>query len=441
MHPMSQISPVAHRARSRITRRLIPYLFVLYVIAFLDRVNVGFAALQLTGDLGFTPEVFGFGAGIFFIGYFLFEIPGTVLVETWSAKAWIARIMISWGAIAVAMGFIQNATQFYWLRFFLGVAEAGFFPGILVYLSHWFRQDDRAKAIALFMSAVPIATIIGAPISGLLLEVNWLGHAGWRWLFILEGIPAVLFGVITLFYLTDKPTQAKWLPDDEREWLTDELDRERAAKLATGSLSLWQALWQRDVLLLALAYFGMVSGLYGFNFWLPTIVKQLSGLSNLLAILVTAIPYCVGLAAMLLIGWSSDRSDERRWHTAVPMLISGVGLLCGALLQEHVVVAIALFCVGAIGIFGHFPSFWATAYARDTGVAAAAAIALINSLGNLGGFAGPYVIGFINEKTGSFVGGILYLSLSAAVSAVCILALRRSPSSQAHLVSNPPGSR
>jgi ACS family tartrate transporter-like MFS transporter len=420
---MAELSPIAHRARARITRRLIPYLLVLYVIAFLDRVNVGFAALQMSSELGFSPEIFGFGAGIFFIGYFLFEVPGTLLVETWSARGWIARIMISWGVIATAMGFIHTSTQFFWMRFILGVAEAGFFPGLLVYLSHWFRQDDRAKAIALFMAAVPLSSIIGAPLSGLLLEVQWLGLAGWRWLFILEGLPAILFGMITLAYLTDKPEQAKWLPDDEREWIVGELARERAAKLAHGSLTLWQALMQRDVWLLAFAYFGMVSGLYGFNFWLPTIIKQLSGLSNFLAILVTAIPYCVGLAAMLLIGWSSDRNNERRWHTALPMLIAGVGLLCGAMLQEQAIVAIALFCVGAIGIFGHFPGFWATAYSRYTGVAAAAAIAFINSLGNLGGFAGPYVIGFINENTGSFVGGIVYLSLSAAMSAICILAL------------------
>jgi MFS transporter, ACS family, tartrate transporter len=439
MQRMTTSSPVARRTRLRITRRLIPYLLILYVIAFLDRVNVGFAALQMSSDLGFSPEVFGFGAGIFFIGYFLFEVPGTVLVETWSARGWIARIMISWGVLATGMGFIHSATQFYWMRFFLGVAEAGFFPGLLVYLSHWFQQEDRAKAVALFMAAVPLSSIIGAPLSGLLLEVQWLGVVGWRWLFILEGLPAIVFGFVTIFYLTDKPEQAKWLRDDEREWIIATLARERAVKLAQGSISLWRALMQRDVWLLALAYFGMVSGLYGFNFWLPTIVKQLSGLSNLLASLLTAIPYCVGLAAMLLIGWSSDRSGERRWHTALPMLIAGVGLLCGALLQQHVVVAIALFCVGAIGIFGHFPSFWATAYGRYTGVAAAAAIAFINSLGNLGGFAGPYVIGFINERTHSFVGGILYLSLSAVIAALCILSLQKALPAQAPI--NSPGSR
>ncbi len=352
-------SSLALRTRRRIVTRLVPYLFLLYIIAYLDRVNVGFAALQMRGDLNFSTEVYGFGAGIFFLGYFLFEIPGTVLVETWSAKGWIARIMISWGAIAMAMAAIHNATQFYWLRFFLGVAEAGFFPGLLVYLSHWFRQEDRAKAVALFMAAVPLSTIVGAPISGLIMNVNWFGLDGWRWLFILEGLPAIVFGVVTIFYLTDKPEQAQWLPDDERKWIVDELARERTAKLAEGKVSILQVMQHRDVLLLSLAYFGMVSGLYGFNIWLPTIIKQLSGLSNMQSILLTAIPYCVGLAAMLLIGWSSDRSGERRLHAAIPMLISGVGLLIGALLQDHIVMAITFFCIGAIGIFGHFPSFWA----------------------------------------------------------------------------------
>jgi ACS family tartrate transporter-like MFS transporter len=207
---------VAQRARGRIWRRLIPYLFVLYIIAFLDRVNVGYAALEMTKDLGFTAEVYGLGAGIFFIGYFLLEIPGSILVETWSARGWIARIMISWGLLAALMGFVHTTRQFYWIRFLLGAAEAGFFPGIIIYLSHWFRSEDRAKAVALFMAAIPIANIFGSPLSGLILGVNWFGRAGWRWLFILEGMPAVLFGIITIFYLTDHPHQARWLSVDER---------------------------------------------------------------------------------------------------------------------------------------------------------------------------------------------------------------------------------
>src|SRR5256885_4563481 len=255
---------IAARARRRIMHRLMPYLFVLFVIAYLDRVNVGYAALQMKGDLSFTDEVLGFGAGVFFWGYFLLEIPGTILVEKWSARRWIARIMISWGIVAVLMGFGQTKNQFYLLRFLLGVAEAGFFPGIIVYFSHWFRYEDRAKAVALFMAAIPVANIIGSPVSGLLLGVNWLGLSGWRWLFIIEGAPAIIFGFVTIFYLTDRPHQARWLPDDEREWLTSELEREKQAKQARHAYSILQAFRHREVILLTLAYFFMVTAGYGF---------------------------------------------------------------------------------------------------------------------------------------------------------------------------------
>ena len=230
---------IAERARKRIVRRLLPYLFVLYVIAYLDRVNLSYAALEMTGALRFTPEIYGFGAGIFFVGYFLLEIPGAVLVERWSARAWIARIMISWGIIAIFTGFIHTPHQFYWIRFLLGASEAGFFPGIVVYLSHWFRYEDRAKAMAMFMAAQPISNIIGSPVSGLLLGIHWLGIAGWRWLFILEGIPAVLFGIITIFYLTDWPHQAKWLAEDEKQWIAAELQQEKQARQTARSYSVW----------------------------------------------------------------------------------------------------------------------------------------------------------------------------------------------------------
>jgi len=405
-------------------RRLIPYLFVLYIINYLDRVNVSYAALEMTHDLSFTPEILGFGAGIFFIGYFLLEIPGTLLIELWSARAWLARIMITWGIVAVLMGFMHSATQFYWLRLGLGAAEAGFFPGIIVYLTHWFRYQDRAKAVALFMAAVPLSNFLGAPVSGLLLGVNWFGLAGWRWLFILEGAPAIVLGVVTIFYLTDWPHQAKWLAEDEREWITKELEKEKEIKAAAHSVSVLQALKHREVVLLALGYFFVITGLYGFNFWLPTIVKGLSGLPNLTVTLISALPYFVGFVALLVIGWSSDRTGERRLHAAIPMFVAGFGLLLSAMTQSMPVLAVAMFCIAAAGLYSFFPAFWALPTTFLAGSAAAASIGLINSIGNLGGFAGPYIVGYLNERTHSFIGGMLYLSLSAIIGAILILALR-----------------
>ena len=415
---------VGHIARRRITRHLLPYLFVLYIIAFLDRVNISYAALEMTKDLGFTAEVMGFGGGIFFLGYFLLEIPGCLLVERWSARGWIARIMISWGILAVLMGFIHNATQFYWLRFLLGAAEAGFFPGIIVYLGHWFRYQDRAKAIAMFMAAIPIANIIGSPVSGLILGVNWLGLAGWRWIFILEGLPAVVLGIVTIFYLTDRPHQAKWLTPEECDWITKELEQEKQAQQAVHSYTIWEALRHREVILLVLAYFCAVTSGYGFILWLPTMVKRASGLPNLAVTLISALPYCIGLTSMLLLGWSSDRTGERRYHTAVPIMAISLGLLLSAVLQDSVVLMIAMLCLASAGINGYLPVFWSLPTKFLTGSVAAVAIGLINSVGNLGGFVGPYVVGYLDTATNSFFGGLLYLSFSALIAAGLILMLR-----------------
>ncbi len=415
---------VAERARRHITRRIMPYLFVLYIIAFLDRVNVGYAALEMTHALGFTPEVYGFGAGVFFIGYFLLEIPGTILVEKWSARRCIARIMILWGILAILTGFIYTAAQFYWVRFLLGAAEAGFFPGIIIYLSHWFRYKDRARAMAMFTAAIPVSNMIGAPVSGLFLGVNWLGVAGWRWLFIFEGIPAIVFGIVTLFYLTDWPEQAAWLPEDERCWIAAELEREKRAKQDVRRYSVWQALRNREVLLLALAYFFVVTSIYGYYFWVPTMIKQLSGISNMAVTLVTAVPYCVGLIAMLLVGWSSDRTRERRWHTALSMAAVGIGLSLSVLSHSSTVVTVFLFCVASAGMHGYLPAFWALPTSFLTGVAAAASVGLINSVGNLGGFVGPYIMGYLNKRTNSFVTGTLCLSIAAIMAAGLILCVR-----------------
>lgn len=417
-------TPLADRTRRRVMRRLLPYLFFIYIIAYLDRVNVSYAALEMTNALGFTPEVYGFGAGIFFIGYFLLEIPGSIMVERWSARKLIARIMISWGIIASLTGFIHTATQFYWIRFLLGVAEAGFFPGIIVYLSHWFRYEDRAKALAFFVAAQPISNVIGAPISGLVLGVNWFGLAGWRWLFILEGIPAIIFGFVTLFYLTDRPDHARWLPEDERRWLASELEKEKQQKQATHSLRFWQALGHQDVLTLTLAYFFIVTSVYGLIFWLPTIVKKLSGSSNLIVSLLSALPYCVGMVAGFLVGWSSDRKKERRWHTALPMTAACLGLMLSVAVNDYPALALVMFCVAGAGMFSYSPGFWSLPTSFLAGTAAAASIGLINSTGNLGGFVGPYVVGYLNKTTGSFYAGMLYLSLSALVAAGLILSLR-----------------
>lgn len=416
---------IAATARRRITRRLMPFLICLFIVAFIDRVNVGYAALEMTSDLGFDPQVLGFGAGIFFIGYFLLEIPGSLIVERWSARKWIARIVISWGILAVLMGFIQNATQFYVARFLLGLAEAGFFPGVIVYLSHWFCYRDRAKAVAMFMTAIPVANIFGAPLSGLILGINWLDVPGWRWVFILEGIPAVILGIVTVFYLTDRPRDAEWLPEAECNWITRALERERDARKAIRSYTIGEALRNRNVILLALAYFCGVTSAYGFNFWLPTILKGLSGYSNFQVSAIAAIPYCAGLIAMLIVGWSSDRSGERRWHTSVSLAAVSVGLFLAAAATDDVFLAVAMFCIVGAGLYSFLPTFWSLPAMFLTESAAAVSVGLINSVGNLGGFVGPYVIGYLTSTTGTFYSGILYLSFSALMASLLVLGVQK----------------
>src|SRR5713226_4015468 len=415
---------VGRSARHRIARRLLPFLFVLYVIAFLDRMNIGAAALQMPRDLGFSDRVVGMGAGIFFLGYLLLEIPGALIVERWSARRWIARILISWGFITVLVSFIQTPGQFYTARFFLGAAEAGFFPGIVVYLTHWFRHEDRARAGAWFFSAIPFSNVVGSPLAGWLLGVHRFGIAGWRWLFVLEGVPAVLLGIVTLFYLTDWPHQAEWLPPEERDWIQHELQREKEAKRATLSCTVWQALRMPAVLLLALIYFLSIAGLYGFNFWFPTILKRATGLPNFTVTSLAAMPYVLGLGAMLWFGWHSDRKLERRWHTAWPLF------LCGALTVLSVGFRSSLWLsLGSLILAGSFtsafmPSFWALPTALLSESAAAASIGLINSVGNLGGFVGPYLIGYLRTLTGSFSFSLVFLVAALFLSAALVLTLR-----------------
>ena len=423
---------LAARVRARVLVRIVPYLLLLYFVAYLDRVNISYAALEMRRDLSLTDHQYGFGAGIFFVGYFLFEIPGTLLVETWSARGWIARILVGWGLVACAMAFVRTANQFYWLRFLLGAAEAGFFPGVLVYLSHWFRAEDRARAFALFMLAVPLSNVVGAPVSGLLLGAHWAGLPGWRWLFLLEGLPAIALGVVTLFYLTDRPRDARWLSDAERTFLLDSLAREAAetpaasaASATSGWRSLARAVLRREILLLVLAYFGIVTTSYGFSLWMPTMIKSLTGLSNFTVSLIATLPYVAGGICTALAGWSSDRTGERRFHTIVPMLMAAGGLGI-AIFAPHLsgwgLLSLAL--IGG-GIYGFMPPFWAMPRWFLSGAAGAAAVGLINSTGCLGGFVGPFVMGHLKTiGAAGYAPGLAALGGTATFAAAMIFLVR-----------------
>ena len=416
---------LAQRARHRIARRLLPFLFLLYVIAFLDRMNVGAAALQMPHDLGFSEGMIGLGAGIFFLGYFLLEIPGALMVERWSARRWIARIMISWGLMTVLMAFIHTSGQFYVVRFLVGAAEAGFLPGVIVYLTHWFRYQDRAKAVAFFYAANPLSYVIGSPLAGLLLGFSWLGLRGWRWLFIIEGIPAIVVGAITIWYLTDWPEQARWLPADEKSWITNELQREKEAKNRHRSYRVWEALRHRDVILLTWCYFCAMTGSYGIAFWLPTILKRLSGKSDLKVTLLAALPYVAAFITQQLNGWHSDRARERRWHAAIPVFVCGVAIALAVVYRANLTMSVGLFVLAGGSFYGFQPVFWAVPTRFLSESAAAASIGLINSVGNLGGFVGPMVMGYLANRTNSFSPGLLYLVGSLFVSGVLMLAVGR----------------
>lgn len=410
-------------ARRRIAKRLLPFLFLLFVIAFLDRVNVGYAALEMTRALSFSDRVFGLGSGLFFVGYLLLEIPGCLIVERWSARKWFARIMISWGLITVFTGFIHTAGQFYTVRVLLGAAEAGFFPGIVVYLTHWFRAEDRAKAAAGFMTAIPVANIIGSPVAGWLLGVHWLGVAGWRWLFILEGVPAIVFGVATFFYLTDWPREARWLPAEERDWITAELEQEIAKKKAVRSPTVWQSVRQREVILLTFAYFFAVSSIYSLTIWLPTYLKRASGMSNLSVTLLAIIPYALLLVVMMWNGWHSDHTGERRWHTAIPLLLGAASFLVAIFAGSHFWMAFAGLTVASMAN-AFLPPFWPMPSLFLGESAAAASIGLINSIGNLGSLVTPAIIGYFLDRTHSFTPGFLYVIGALLLSVTFIFCVR-----------------
>jgi ACS family tartrate transporter-like MFS transporter len=418
-------SALEHATLRAVSRRLIPFLFLLYVVSFLDRVNVGFAALEMNRDLGLSPAVYGFGAGIFFIGYSLFEVPSNLILARVGARRWIARIMITWGIIAAGMMFVRGPLSFYALRFLLGIAEAGFFPGIIFYLSEWFPADVRARAIARFMTAIPVSAVIGGPISGALLGLSGrLGLTGWQWLFLLEGLPAVVLGVAVLRYLPDGPEGAAWLAPEQRRWLVERLSTERDSCVARHGFSVIRALssgvvWQMGLLVFLSVSFGQ----YALALWLPQIVRGFSGLSNLQVGFVSAIPNLVAVIAMVIVAAHSDRTGERCLHIAAASAVAAVGFLGCAFVQSPAF-AVMFLSLAAAGLLSAHGPFWPLPSKFLTGSAAAGGIALINSLSNLSGFAGPYAIGLLNGASGNFRSGLLLLAFVPLAGMALALRLR-----------------
>jgi MFS transporter, ACS family, tartrate transporter len=409
-------------ARTRIAARLLPFLFLLYVANYIDRTNIAYATLGMKGDLRLSDSVFGTASGIFFIGYFALQIPGALLVERWSARLLLALTLITWGALTTLTGLVRTPLELYGARFLLGAAEAGFFPGVVVYLSHWFIYRDRAKAVALFMSAIPIAYIIGGPLAGWILGLHWLGIPGWRWLFLLEGAPAVLLGIATLFVLPDRPNEVQWLQPNERDWLTARLAEERRAKADVEQVTVWQALRHPAVLLLTAALFFTYTGGYAFWFWFPTMLQRLTGWTDVRTIgWIGAIPFVPGLIGMLILGWNSDRTRERRWHFVIPQLTAAVALSIWFFEPHSNVLLIAVFTLIGFGTVAYLPSFWALPSAFLTSSAAAAAVGFINCTASIGGFFGPKIIGELSQRTGSFGAGFIFMITCWTIASVLVL--------------------
>jgi MFS transporter, ACS family, tartrate transporter len=399
--------------------------FIGSVIAYLDRVNIAYAALTMNSDLGFSAQIFGMGSGIFFLGYVLFEIPGALIAERWSPRLWLVRIMISWGLVSCCMGFVKCEWQFYLVRFLLGAAEASFYP--VVYASvipRWFTPEERPKAIALMLTSLQVSAIVGSPFAGWMLGMQFLGLQGWQILFIFESIPAVIFGIAIFFFLADWPEQATWLTAEEKQYLMTCYQEETNAKKTIRHYTVWEALCDREVLKLCLIYFLWITGFWGFNYWMPTVLKEISGWSNLLIGWLIVIPMTLSLLAMIYAGNSSSRTGEKRWHGAWPMFIGAIGLGVGTFLKDPYV-NLLFVCLTAIGVYSAFGVWWSYPTTFLSGTAAAGAVGLINSFGNVGGYVGPYLTGFVKDMTGSFQGAYVYLACSLAAAGCLMLTLKK----------------
>ena len=409
-------TPDEHAIVRKVTLRIIPFVFLLYIVSYLDRANIGYAALEMNKDLALTSEAFGFISGIFFIGYFLFEVPSNIMLNKFGARVWIARILVTWGLIAAATAFAQSANQLYVLRFLLGVAEAGFFPGVIVYLTYWFRSRELATTVALFTAAIPVSYIIGAPLSTWIMDnIKWFDWSGWRWMLFLEGIPAVFLGIACYFFLTDKPEQAKWLKPEEKAWLLAELERDRQSRKNVKSLGVLKTMTNPKVLYLAFIYFVYQCGSLGVGYWMPQIIKGFSSsLTHTEIGLIAMLPYIVATAAMVLWSRSSDRRNERKLHSAIPLLVAALGLV-GAGMLGSPVLSMAMICVALSGLYSFKSPFWALPTLFLDRTTAAVSIAVINSIGNLGGFVGPSMIGVVKGNSQSAATGLVFLSVLLAI--------------------------
>ena len=430
--PELSTRPIGTRTIQKVRIRILSFAFVLYVIAFLDRVNIGFAALTMNKELGITSQQFGLLAGIFFLGYFIFEVPSNLLLYKIGAQIWIARILISWGTVAVLTGFVQTVHQLYLARFLLGFAEAGYGPGVVLYVTYWFRRQEQTQAIALFLTGIPVASFVGAPLSGLILDhIHWLGVSSWRWLLILEGIPAVVGGFLTYFLLPNRPAEAKFLSEEEKDWISSELLREERQKLARHRISAIQVFTNGRVWHLICAGFAFFVTSAAIVFWIPQLVKSLlAGHSNTAIGFVVMIPNLAAMLAMFLVSRSSDRKLERRYHAATPVIIGGIALL--VLGTTHsAFFSVALLSLAAAGVFSFYGPYFALPFEFLTGISAASGIAFINSFGHLGAFIGPLVVGWITLKTGSLYSGLALAGVSSFVSAALVLLLPKQARSPA----------
>jgi MFS transporter, ACS family, tartrate transporter len=409
---------------SRLMWRLMPFLFLLYIVAYLDRINMSFAVLQMREQLDLSERVIGRAAGMFFIGYFFFQLPSNLILEKFGVRRWISVIMITWGVVSCLMIFIRGPISFYTMRFLLGAAEAGFFPGMILYMKRWFPANARARAVAWFMTANPLAGVVGSPISGALLGLHSLGLSGWQWMFLIEGLPAIVFGTIVLWTLCDHPDEAHWLRSEEKEWLITRLAAEQRAEAAVSRRDFWKVLVNLRIWLLSMVYFGLSTTMYGVTLWLPSVIRSFSGMSYVWIGTVAVVPFLVTVIVMVLVGMRSDRAGERRWHTAVPAFVAAGGLSLAAYGNSTLIV-IAGITIGMAFAEAMGGPFWAMATSRLSGLSAAAGIAVINSLANLGGYFGPDIIGLFRSANGGFKGGLLAIAATVATSGVIALIVGR----------------